>query len=237
MNNSILADLKHYIGTVSTYDVFDADILMNANTAFFTLHQLGAGPPKPFNVINAEQTWSDFSKDPGIISAVKQYVYLKVRSVFDPPSTSFVIQSNEKVMEELEWRIREYCSGTIPDNEAEETPPPKPFNPDILTDPEAEAILNLIFGGGDDPDSWKWLIATRPEVKDILNLIFGNEDPDNWGALIATKPEIKCVLDRVFGGMGIDTGCTCGQDVASRPEIEALLENIFGCDRKETPNE
>lgn len=233
MTNSILADLKHYIGTVSTYDVFDTDIMMNANGAFFALHQLGAGPPKVFTVFNAEQTWGDFSKDPSLIAAVKQYVYLKVKSIFDPPSTSFVIQSNEKVMEELEWRIREYCDGNVPDNEAEESPPPKPFNPDILTDVEAEGILNLIFGT-EDPNAWKWLIATKPEIRDILNLIFGNEDPDHWEELIATKPEIKEVLDKVFGQIGVDTDlCTCRKDVASCPEVQSLLDKIFGCDELE----
>lgn len=230
MSHSILADLKQYIGTVSTYDVFDADILMNANSAFFTLHQLGAGPPKVFTLLNGEQTWSDFSKDPSLISAVKQYVYLKVKAVFDPPSTSFVIQSNEKVISELEWRIREYCDGNIPDNKCEEEPPKKPFDPDILTDAEAEAILNLIFGS-DDPNAWKWLIATKPEIKDILNLIFGNEDPDNWEAIIATRPEVKHILDRVFGKDIPQSGC---QDVATRAEIDSILASIFGsCEAEE----
>lgn len=226
MDNSILADLKHYVGTVSTYDVFDADITMNANSAFFTLHQLGAGPPKVFVLTSSEQTWNDFSKDPSLIAAVKQYVYLKVKSVFDPPSTSFVIQSNEKVIEELEWRIREYCEGNISDNEREDEPPSKPFNPDVLTDAEAEAILNLIFGS-EDPDSWGDLIATHPEVRDILNLIFGNEDPDNWEELIATKPEIKDLLDQIFGN-GIGSGDGYGDDVATKEEVKTLLNEIFG---------
>lgn len=231
MNNSILSDLKQYIGTVSTYDVFDSDILMNANSAFFALHQLGAGPPKPFSVLSAEETWDDFSKDPYLIGPVKQYVYLKVKSVFDPPSTSFVIQSYEKATQELEWRIREYCDGNILDNDAEEVPPPKPFDPDILTDPEAEAILNLIFGSETSND-WSAIIATKPEIRDILNLIFGNEDPDNWEELIATRPEIKEVLNKVFGELESDnsTSCGCRNDLASEPEVQFLLDTIFGCD-------
>lgn len=224
MDHSILADLKQYIGTVSTYDVFDSDILMNANAAFFTLHQLGAGPPKVFTVLDAEQTWKDFSKDPSLIAAVKQYVYLKAKMVFDPASTSFVIQSHEKVLQELEWRIREYCDCNVPDNEPGEEQPPKPFVPDVLTDAEAEAILNLIFGG-EDPNGWKWIIASNPEIRDILNLIFGNEDPENWEELIATRPEIEEILNAVFGKQ--TSNCEC-RDVATRPEVEELLNTIFG---------
>lgn len=202
MKHSILRDLKQYIGAVSTYDVFDPDIMMNANAAFFTLHQLGAGPPKPFVLTDSEQAWEDFSKDPGLISSVKQYVYLRVKSVFDPPSTSFVISSNEKVLAELEWRIREYCDCRIPDNEEECPQPLKPFKPDILTDPEAESILNLIFNGVDDPDSWKDLIATHPEVKEVLESVFGSgssEEPGIPGQNIATRDEIMDVINSIFG--------------------------------------
>lgn len=154
MDESILNNLKKYCGIDPAYDIFDRDVLMNANAVFFELHQLGAGPPNPFVLSNPSQTWSEFSSDPAVVSASEQYLYLKVRSVFDPPSTSFVIQSMEKTIAELEWRIRDYCAGLVPDNPEPETDetehPDDTENPDgcnhvVATDPEAESVLDLVF--------------------------------------------------------------------------------------------
>lgn len=44
----ILDDIKKQIGIVPGYDVFDDQLLMDINTAFATLYQLGVDPVEGF---------------------------------------------------------------------------------------------------------------------------------------------------------------------------------------------
>ena len=39
------------------------------------------------------------------VEAAKQYIYLKVRTVFDPPTSGSVLEAYKKQIEELEWRL------------------------------------------------------------------------------------------------------------------------------------
>lgn len=112
MEASILNDVKKYLGSFPDYDAFDQDLIMNVNAAFFTLFQLGVGCKKRSFVINdSNALWSDFSKDQTIISAIKQYVFLKVKNTFDPPTSGYVLSAYERQIEELEWRLRELSEG------------------------------------------------------------------------------------------------------------------------------
>lgn len=99
---SILDDIKHRVGPSVDYDHFDTDILDAINTAFAILQQRGA---KEFEVVDNTTTWSDYSDDKTLIGLVRTYVYNKVRLIFDPPSSSFVLSAMEKQNEELEFRI------------------------------------------------------------------------------------------------------------------------------------
>lgn len=40
-----------------------------------------------------------------LIGFIKNYVYLKVKLVFDPPTSSFVVESIKQSISEYEWRI------------------------------------------------------------------------------------------------------------------------------------
>ena len=112
LNTSILNDIKKYIGPAISYTVFDMDLIMNINAAFFTLYQLGVGSELGvFTITDDKATWSNFSVDENIVSGVKQYIYLKVRNVFDPPTSSYVLSAYESQIQELEWRLREMAAG------------------------------------------------------------------------------------------------------------------------------
>ena len=103
---SILISVKKVLGLDKEYDVFDQDILMHINSAFFSLHQLGVGSgPNSFVVETEESKWEDFFQGNDNLHPVKSYVFLKVRLLFDPPSTSFAIDSFQKQISELEWRL------------------------------------------------------------------------------------------------------------------------------------
>lgn len=103
-DTQILDSTKKLLGIDSEYDVFDPEILVHINSVFSTLTQLGVGPDDGFYV-DENTTWSMFLGADNRINSVKTYVYLKVRLLFDPPTTSFAIDSFKKQAEELEWRL------------------------------------------------------------------------------------------------------------------------------------
>lgn len=102
--DSILNSIKKMLGIDAEYDAFDPDIIMHINSVFFILHQLGVGPAEGFSISDEYSTWSDFISDSNI-EAVKSYVGLKVRLLFDPPTSTAVADSINKLIAELEWRL------------------------------------------------------------------------------------------------------------------------------------
>lgn len=103
---SILKSVKKQLGVHETFTAFDADIIIGINTAFMVLTQMGVGPAAGFTISNEYTTWTDFiSEDSVKFEGVKTYVYLKTRMIFDPPSSSAVMQAMKDSITELEWRL------------------------------------------------------------------------------------------------------------------------------------
>lgn len=109
--DSILDSTKKILGLDPEYDVFDVDIITHINSAFFTLNQLGVGPVEGFMIEDDTTTWSEYLGGQINLNAVKTYVYLRVRLLFDPPQTSFAISAMEKQIQELEWRLNVHREG------------------------------------------------------------------------------------------------------------------------------
>lgn len=105
MEESILLSIKKLLGPSGDYDHFDPDIIIHINTYLMALTQMGVGPAKGFRITGDTETWSEFLPDEDNLEAVKTYVYAKVKLIFDPPLSSSVVQSLEKVAAECEWRI------------------------------------------------------------------------------------------------------------------------------------
>lgn len=103
--DSILNSVKKSLGIDSEYTHFDPDIILGINSTFMNLNQFGVGPEAGFSISGSEETWSLFLGEATNLEAVKSYMYLKVRLLFDPPSTSFVIEAMERMIQEYEWRI------------------------------------------------------------------------------------------------------------------------------------
>src|SRR6478752_1820181 len=104
MEQSILISTKKILGLAADYTVFDLDIITHINTAISTLTQLGVVPTNGFMINDDTETWADFIGEDLQNYAVKSYVYLKVRQLFDPPQTSYLIAATERQIQELEWR-------------------------------------------------------------------------------------------------------------------------------------
>lgn len=110
---SILDSTKKALGVGADYDVFDPDIIMHINSVFSTLNQLGIGPEDGFMIEDDEATWDTFLMGDKRLNSVKTYVFLKVRLLFDPPATSFLIAAYEKQITELEVRLNLYREGEV----------------------------------------------------------------------------------------------------------------------------
>ena len=105
MNDSILTTIKKLLGIGEDDTSFDMDIIVHINMAINVLLQLGVGPATGFAITGATETWSDYISDMSKLEMVKSYIYLKVRLIFDPPSSSRVIESYENMIKELDFRL------------------------------------------------------------------------------------------------------------------------------------
>lgn len=103
--DSILTSIKKLLGISEEYTHFDADLIMHINSVFLILTQIGVGPSEGFSISDETAKWTDFIQDSIRLGAVKSFMYLKVKLLFDPPSSSSVIESTNKLISELEWRL------------------------------------------------------------------------------------------------------------------------------------
>lgn len=102
---SILDGTKNALGIESDYQAYDSDIMMHINSVFAILHQLGIGPDEGFEISDASTTWDDYLFDDMLLNQVPTYMYLRVRMLFDPPSTSFHLDAMKEQIQMFEWRI------------------------------------------------------------------------------------------------------------------------------------
>lgn len=78
-----------------------------------SVNQLGIGPEEGFSITGVNETWDQLLQDNKKVDAVKTYIYLKVRLIFDPPVNAFVVDAIERQIRELEWRLNAQREGGI----------------------------------------------------------------------------------------------------------------------------
>ena len=109
---SILTSIKKLLGIAEEYTHFDADLIIHINSVLSILTQIGVGPSEGFSIKDESSVWGDFIPEnsnlelPAIRELIKSYVYMKVKLLFDPPLNSAVIESTNRIISELEWRIQ-----------------------------------------------------------------------------------------------------------------------------------
>ena len=105
--DSILTSIKKLLGISKDYKQFDDDIIIHINTVLMNLTQLGVGPEEGFFIEDEYAEWFDFvdTEETAQFNAVKTYIYLKVKLLFDPPLSSSVLESINRTISELEWRL------------------------------------------------------------------------------------------------------------------------------------
>lgn len=101
---SILNDIKACLGIDESETVFDTELLILINSVLSNLNQLNIGPEDGYVITGDTEEWSELETRIDITS-LRTYVYLKVRMLFDPPATSFLIDAIQRQISELEWRL------------------------------------------------------------------------------------------------------------------------------------
>lgn len=101
---SILVSIKKLLGIAEDYPHFDEDIILQINSAFSTLNQLGVGPAEGFSIEDSSAVWSDFITDDRL-NFVKTFVQIKVKLAFDPPTSGVLLDSYRSQLDELTWRL------------------------------------------------------------------------------------------------------------------------------------
>jgi hypothetical protein len=134
MEESILKSTKKILGLDENYTPFDLDVITHINAAFSILDQLGVGPDGGFMIEDDATVWGDYEAPPNQLHLTKTYVFLKVRLLFDPPTTSFLIEAMNNQIKEYEWRLNTFREWALD--------PTDPMDqPDFIVEP--------IFGDGE----------------------------------------------------------------------------------------
>ena len=120
LNESILDSIKKLLNISKDDTAFDTDVIININSVFTTLRQLGEKKEKGFRILSNEEKWNDFVSDGLMLDSVKTYVYLKVKLVFDPPLNSSLMDSFERQIKELEWRLNVEVESNLNGGESNE---------------------------------------------------------------------------------------------------------------------
>lgn len=112
VEDSILLSIKKLLGMDPIeFTQYDTDLIIHINTIIEFLNQLGVDIPEGFKINDENALWSDYLNKPeynDIKDSIKNYIYLRVRLVFDPSTNSTLLNSINDTIKELEWRIRTY---------------------------------------------------------------------------------------------------------------------------------
>ena len=144
MEESILNEIKQMLGINDpSYTVFDTDIIVAINAAIGTLNQVGIGT-EGFFLTSAQQKWSDLigSKKLGF-QMIKEYIFMKAKVAFDPPTASFVLDSYNNIIKELEYRLMVIYESTAKSSEG--------CDCEGLTPDQLHSLVDLVESGEEEP--------------------------------------------------------------------------------------
>lgn len=118
VTNSILNDIKKMIGPSEDYDYFDRDLIIHINSALSILCQAGLPGPdgNAFRITGENETWDDFLGNKKGLELVKDFIYTKVRILFDPPTQSYVLDKFKDEANELVWRVNVEVDPGVPED-------------------------------------------------------------------------------------------------------------------------
>ena len=104
--SDIITDVKQMVGA-SIYDnSFDVNIVIAINSALAVLSDIGISEADNVCLeIGDTVTWDELLEGRTDIEYIKTYIYLKVKMLFDPPSSSALLDAYNRQISEFEWRL------------------------------------------------------------------------------------------------------------------------------------
>ena len=102
---SILTSIKKLCQVAEADTSFDTDLIIYINSALTKLKELGVGPVEGVSIADSTQTWVGLYGEDVDQTLIRLFVYINVRLIFDPPTSSFVLDALRKELSETEWRL------------------------------------------------------------------------------------------------------------------------------------
>ena len=105
MKQSIYTNIKDILGVPD--ESFKESLLVFINGALDIMNQAGAGRPV---LLTTETTWKDF-QDPVQVEGnksfnlVRSYVWLRCKTMFDPPANPSTLSRLKELEDEYIWRV------------------------------------------------------------------------------------------------------------------------------------
>lgn len=105
LEDSILLSVKKNLGIEPSLTHFDPDIIMCINSALDVLTQLGVGPVEGFSITSEIETWDELIGEDKRLNMVKNYLTLKTKLIFDPPTGNAILECYKEQIKEYECRL------------------------------------------------------------------------------------------------------------------------------------
>ena len=86
VNESVLNTIKKCLDIDPDNKDFDADMLLHINSVLPIMKRLGIIPKTSKRISDDSVTWSQFIPDDSLdVEDIKDYIFLRVKLIFDPP--------------------------------------------------------------------------------------------------------------------------------------------------------
>ena len=86
VNESVLNTIKKCLDIDTDNKDFDTDILLHINSVLTIMKRLGIIPKTSKRISDDSVTWSQFIPDDSLdVEDIKDYIFLRVKLIFDPP--------------------------------------------------------------------------------------------------------------------------------------------------------
>lgn len=110
-DGSILQDIKTMLSNIPfEMKAFDQEIILYINSAIFKLSNQGT-KWNGRKISGYEETWNDLFDESPELNSIKEFIFIDVKLVFDPPSTSYGINNFKARADELAWRVSTTSEG------------------------------------------------------------------------------------------------------------------------------
>ena len=139
MNESILDSIKSLLPIDKDITDFDGDLIVLINSSLSRLLQLGVGD-KPFRIEGSSETWSQLLNKEEYLDAVKEVVFIDVKMVFDPPTSSVVMEALKAIRNEDMYRITTQIEIANPLEEPEDEYKEIDYN-DLINKPSLDGVV------------------------------------------------------------------------------------------------